>query len=137
MTTHPRPKFGYLFIPALPLLVHCATATPVTPAPISPTEAPRLEAALHGTCAVTATQKLRGEQKSAEGLRLTFTPTGQLVWDIAGPFGDTQVNANYRLEGRNIVSDGMYKNMRVDGFGGKTLEIFLYDISETYYCTKT
>ncbi len=137
MTAYSRTKFSYLFIPASLVLMHCATATPVTPAPISPSEAPKLEAALYGTCAVTSTQAQGGEKKRAEGLRWTFTPNGQLVWDIATPFGDTKVSAKYRLEGRNIVSDGMYKNMRVDDFGGKTLAIFLYDTSETYFCTKT
>jgi hypothetical protein len=43
-----------------------------------------------------------------------------------------------QLDGRNItMTSGPYKNLRVDDWSGKTLKLFLYDISETYYCTKS
>src|SRR3954451_870620 len=90
--------------------VGCATATPVTPSPISVEDAPKLRTALVGTWALTATQKVGGPMKEASLLTLTFTPDGVLAYNVAGAY-------HYRLEGRNIVSDGMYRTFRVEEWG--------------------
>jgi len=97
----------------------CATPTPVTPAPISADDTTKLRAALQGTCEVTGTQAPGGEIKKAFGLKFTFGPDVQ-------------------LDGRNItMTSGPYRTLRVDDWSGNTLKLFLYDISETYYCTKS
>ncbi len=115
---------------------HCASATAVTPAPIGPEDAPKLQAALVGSCHVTGTQKPGGEVKAAKGIHFTFQPTGKLHYHLETPLGAMDNDYSYHLDGRNIVSDGTYKTMRVDEWGAKTLKLFLYDITETYYCTK-
>ena len=48
-------------------------------------------------------------------------------------FGNT---FSYRVEGRNVLMDGTYKAFRVDDWTAPTMALFLYDISETYYCRK-
>lgn len=48
-------------------------------------------------------------------------------------FGNT---FTYRMDGRNVLMDGTYKAIRVDDWSSPTMTWFLYDISETYYCTK-
>lgn len=122
---------------ALPLLalVSCAHATPVAPAPILPEESPKLQASLLGTCEVTGTQKLGGERKEAKGLTWTFNPDGHGKFDIPGglTFGNT---FNYRVEGRNVLTDGVYKAIRIDDWNAPTMTWFMYDLSQTYYCTK-
>ena len=114
----------------------CAHATPISAAPVAPEEASRLEAAIAGTCEVTATQKEGGARKDAKGLKWTFGPDGQGMFDVPGgmTFGN---KFSYHVDGRNILMDGTYKAFRVDDYATPTLKLFLYDISETYYCTKT
>ena len=114
----------------------CASATPVMPAPISPAEAPKLQAALLGTCHVTGTQKPGGEIKEAKGIHWTFAADGKLHQHLETVLGTFDNDYTYKLDGRNIVSDGVYKTIRVDDFSGGTLKLFLYDITEIYYCTK-
>jgi hypothetical protein len=113
----------------------CAHATPVATAAIPANETPRLQAAMLGTCEVTATQKDGGERKEARGLKWTFGSDGRGSFTVRGGmrFGNT---FSYRIEGRNVLMDGTYKAIRVDDWSSPTLKWFLYDISETYYCTK-
>jgi hypothetical protein len=110
----------------------CVTGTPVTAAPISNADALQLQAALVGTCAVTGTQKPGGPIKKATGMRLIFSADGTLSYDL----GLRPLVYHYRLEGRNILSDGMYKTIRVDDWSGGVLTLFLYEITQTYYCEK-
>jgi hypothetical protein len=117
-------------------LVHCATATPVSPAPISAADAPKLEAAVLGTCEVTGTQSPGGDVKQAKGIFFTFKPDGRLHYRIETPLATIDKDWTYRFDGRNIASDGVYKSMRVDDWGGKTLKLFVYDTSDTFYCSK-
>lgn len=113
----------------------CAHATPVERAPVSANDASNLQDALLGTCEVTATQALGGERKHAAGLRWTFEPNGHGRFSVPGGmnFGNT---FTYRMDGRNVLMDGTYKAIRVDDWSSPTMTWFLYDISETYYCTK-
>lgn len=113
----------------------CAHATPVAPAPLSVDETPKLQAALVGSCMVTATQKLDGERKDAKGLWWTFAADGRghlRIGNTGTPFGDF----TYRLDGRNVMTTGSYKALRVDEYDGPTMKWFLYDISQYYWCTK-
>src|SRR4051794_10761762 len=80
--------------------VGCATVTPVTPSPISVEDAPKLKAALVGTWALKTTQKPGGPVKEASILKVTFTADGVIAYNVAGAY-------HYRLDGRNIVSDGI------------------------------
>ncbi len=41
-----------------------------------------------------------------------------------------------RTDGRNVLTDGIYKANRVDDSSTPTMGWFLYEISETHYCTK-
>jgi hypothetical protein len=116
--------------------LHCVTATPVTPAPVSPEEAPKLQAALIGSCNVTATEKPGSAPKEAKGIRMTFSADGKLAYHIETPFGSLDQVYTYKLDGRNIASDGIYKAMRVDEWNGKTLKLFMYELTQTYHCTK-
>lgn len=113
----------------------CAHATPVAPAPLGAEDATKLQAALVGTCEVTATQKEGGERKEAHGLKWTFEAGGRGSFTVPGgmSFGNT---FSYRTDGRNVLTDGIYKAIRVDDWSTPTMRWFLYDISETYYCTK-
>lgn len=113
----------------------CATSTPVAAAPISAEDATKLQAALIGSCHVTGIQNPGGEIKEAKGIHLTFSADGKLHYHIV-TLVTVDKDYTYKLDGRNIVSDAMYKNMRVDDFSGKTLKLFIYDITQTYYCTK-
>lgn len=124
---------------AAPLVVlGCVHATPVTPAAISAEDAPKLKAALVGTCAVTARQKEGSDKKSdASGLSFSFAADGNASYTAATPFGGAiSVKFTYKLDGRNVIMDGPYKAIRVDDFSGPEMKWFLYDLSETYYCTK-
>lgn len=123
-----------LFAIAAINLVGCATATPVTPAPINSGELSRMEAALTGSYVVTARKLPSGEMRADNQIRWTFLPGNRLEWR-ATPLLATIV-VSYRLEGRNMLSDGMFKSMRIDAWDDKTLTVFVYDISETYYCSK-
>jgi hypothetical protein len=115
----------------------CVHATPVTPAPLSVPEAVNLQAAIVGTCEVTATQKEGGNVKSdSSGLKFAFKPDGSTFFETPGPFGGViHLDHKYKLEGRNIITDGPYK-LRADDFGGPVLKLFNYDESVTYFCTK-
>jgi hypothetical protein len=117
---------------ALALLVGCAHATPVGPAPISAEDAPKLQAALVGNCTVTETQKEGGEKKHAEGLMFSFADNGQASYDAMGVIA----RYTYKLDGRNVLMDGPFKALRVDEFDGPTMKWFVYDLSEYYYCTR-
>lgn len=116
-------------------LLACAHATPVVPAPVAFEEAPRLAAALHGTCEVTATQEPGEARKQSKGLTWTFNEDGTGKFDVPGGmlFGN---KFRYRVEGRNVLTDGTYKAIRVDDWSSPTLALFFYDITQTYYCTK-
>lgn len=124
-----------LLLPAL-LLVGCVSSTPVKPAPIAPEEEPKMKAALVGTCHVVMTQDPGGAPKEDKGIHLTFQPDGKLHYRIESPMGDVNNDVAYRLEGRNVVSDGMYKTMRVDEYSERKLLLFVYDTSKILHCTK-
>ena len=134
--THVNPRYHRVLLAALALTsAHCVSATPVTPAPISPDQAPKLQAALMGTCHVTGTQKPGGEIDEAKGIYWTFADgcKGQQRLEVIGTILS---DFNYRLEGRNIVTDGTFKTIRVDDYSDKTLKLFVYELSQYYYCTK-
>lgn len=116
-------------------LAACATATPVTPAPLTATDAPRFEAALLGQCHVTGTQKVGGSIKEARGIHWSFLPGGRLhQWiDLGGGRHD---DYTYQLDGRNVITSSGFKTIRLDDWSTNTLRFFIYDITETYYCTK-
>jgi hypothetical protein len=118
------------------LLVACVSATPVKPAPIAPEEEPKMKAALVGTCHVVMTQAPGGAPREDKGIHLTFQPEGKLHYRIESPVGDVTNDSTYRLEGRNVVSDGIYKTMRVDEYSDQKLLLFVYDISKIFHCTK-
>jgi hypothetical protein len=124
--------FGPLVIALGAALAGCAHSTPVTPAPLAADETARLQNALLVTCTVTATQKQGGERKEAKGLSWTFGPDGQGSYSAMGVVS----RFTYHLDGRNVLTDGPYKAIRVDDFSGPTMKWFLYDTSETYYCTR-
>jgi hypothetical protein len=128
----------YAALTAPLFVLGCVGATPVTPAAISAEDAPKLKAALVGTCTVTATQKEGSDKKSdASGLSFTFAADGNASYTAAGPFGGSITpKFTYKLEGRNILMDGPFKAIRVDDFSGPEMKWFLYDLSLTYYCTK-
>jgi hypothetical protein len=130
---HPVTKS--LLLSAVIGLAGCAHATPVTPVAASAEDAPKIAAAIVGTCEVTTTQNEAGERKPATGLKWTFGPNGQGSFDVPGgmAFGN---KFTYRIDGRNILMEGVYKAFRVDDFHGLVLKLFLYDISEVYECTK-
>jgi len=116
----------------------CAHSTPVVSAPLGAPETSQLQAAIVGTCEVTATQKEGAEPKSdSSGLKFTFQPDGRGAYVAPAPIGSpVQANYTYHLEGRNILMDGPIKAFRADDFSGATLKLFLYDMSQTYFCTK-
>lgn len=114
------------------VLAGCAHATPVTAAPVSPEDGAKLQAALIGTCNVTATQAEGGKKKEASDLSFTFGPDGQASYKALG----ITAKFKYRIDGRNVLMDGPYKALRVDDWSGPTQVWFLYDLTETYYCTK-
>jgi len=124
-----------VLIPTL-LLAACVSSTPVKPAPIAPDEEPKMKAALIGTCHVVMTQNPGGAPKTDKGIHLTFHPDGKLHYRIETPVGDVNNDATYRFDGRNVVSDGIYKTMRVDEWSEQRLLIFVYDISKVFHCTK-
>jgi hypothetical protein len=109
--------------------VGCATATPVTPSPISVEDAPKLKTALVGTWAIKTTQNPGGPVKEASMLKVTFTADGVVAYNVAGAY-------HYRLEGRNIVSDGIFDVVRVEEWSDHTLKLFLFGNSETWSFTK-
>ena len=122
------------------LLVLCFTATacvqgsPVTPAPLAAADVASLQAALVGTCSITATQKLGGKRQTASGLAWTFSADGSASYHLVG--SSNLADFTYRLDGRNVMMTGPHKAMRVDQFDGTTMTWFVYDIGEYYYCTK-
>jgi hypothetical protein len=140
MITNLRVRNGLLrTIPHIAMIAFaagCVSAAPVVAAPASPEESAALKAALVGTCEVTKTQKAGDEPKDAKGIHMTFEEGGALRYRIESPFGVVKNDNRYQLEGRNIKSDGIYKAMRADVWNGKTLKLFVYDVSQTYYCTK-
>ncbi len=119
-------------------LVGCVHSTPVTPAPLSPEDAPKLQAAIVGACKVTATQKEGAEKKDdASGLSFWFDANGNAGYAAANPFGGVvKISYKYKLDGRNILMDGPYKTFRADDYSTNELKLFVYDLSQTYYCTK-
>ncbi len=116
------------------LLGACAHATPVEPAPLSAQDGSSLQSALVGKCEVTATQEEGGERKKASGLTWKFAADGNATYAVLALGLVTKFT--YRLDGRNVIMDGPYKTMRVDDWSGPTMKWFLYDISQTYYCTR-
>jgi len=116
----------------------CAThATAVSPAPVIASEVPKLQAALMGSCEVTQRQLANGDVRKANGITMTFTSDGHMGIHIdAGLVGTMDRVYNYHLDGRNITSDGIYRNMRVDDWSGPELKLFMYDNSETYICRR-
>ncbi len=113
----------------------CATATPVDTTPIGPEDASKLRAALMGSCNVTRRQLPSRQIAEVTGIRMTFTPDGRLTY-LMGTFEAVNQTYQYRLEGRNIFSDGPYRSMRVDDWKGGELKLFLYEIGETFFCKK-
>ena len=111
----------------------CVHATPVAAAPVSEEEAPKLQAALVGTCAVTATQSEGGDKKSDPGgLTFTFGPDHQASYHALWITN----RYTYKVEGRNVIMDGPYKTFRVDDWSTSELKWFVYDLSKTFYCSK-
>ena len=121
---------------AAALAAGCASATLVTPAPISADQIPQLQAALLGSCQVLHRKSPGGDMKNAKGLHFVFTADGKFIWRMDTPFGTAKNEWTYQLDGRNIVNTSSFKTIRVDDWKSDTLELFVYDISETYYCTK-
>ena len=117
-------------------LAACAHSTPVTPAPLAAEEAGQLRAAIVGTCDVTATQKEGSKAEDASGLTLTFMGDGKAAYLASTPFGAVRSDYGYRLDGRNIITDGPLETLRADDFSGPTLKLFNYAMSQTYFCTK-
>jgi hypothetical protein len=124
---------AHFVVKLLPLAVlGCAHATPVTPAPLAANDSATLAAMLTGTCTVTATQQEGDEPKHTEGLHWTFGSDGQASYRV----GSVVSRFAYRVDGRNIVMDGPYKTIRIDDWSTPTMKWFMYDLSQTYYCTK-
>jgi hypothetical protein len=115
--------------------ISCVTATPVAPSPLAPARLAELQGRLLGTCHVTATQKVGGSLKEAKGIHWTFSADGRLHWQINAMY-DIEKDYAYSLDGANVVTTSPYRTMRVDDFSGPTLAFFLYDLSETYFCSK-
>src|SRR5262249_16859585 len=116
-------------------LAGCAKPTPVAPAPLSAGEEPKLRAALAGSCQVTKTQSQGGEPKEAKGIHFTFKQDRKLLYRGETPISTLNKEYKWELDGRNIKSDGLYKTMRVDDYSGGTLKLFIYDTSDTFYCS--
>lgn len=114
----------------------CVTSTPVTPAPIAAEDAPKMSAALIGTWQLTMVQDPGGKPKADKGIHLTFRPDGKVHFRIETPGADVNRDYGYRLEGRNIVSDGIYKTMRVDEWREHNLVLFVYDTSKIFHLTR-
>ncbi len=119
-------------------LTACISATPVVAVPATPEESASIRSSLIGigSCDVTSTQDVGGAPKDATGVHMSFLPNGRLQYHMVTPFGDVDQSASWELDGKNIKSDGIYKTMRADGWGATTLKLFIYDLSQTYYCTK-
>lgn len=114
----------------------CVSSTPVAPAPISAEDAPKLNAALVGTWQVMMVQDPGGSPKADKGIHFTFSPDGKVHYRIESPVGDVNKDYAYHLEGRNIVSDGIYRTMRVDEWKDDHLVLFIYDTSKIFHCTR-
>lgn len=114
----------------------CVSPTPVTPAPISAEDAPKMSAALIGTWQLAMVQDPGGKPKADKGIHLTFHPEGKLHYRIETPGADVNRDCAYRLEGRNIVSDGIYNTMRVEEWREDHLVLFVYDVSKIYHLTR-
>jgi hypothetical protein len=126
-----------VFLAALVALAGgCVSPTPVTPAPISAEDAPKMSAALLGTWQLAMVQDPGGSPKADKGIHITFNPDGKLHYRIETPGRDVNQDSTYRLDGRNIVSDGVYKTMRVDEWRDDHLVLFVYDTSKIFHLTR-
>lgn len=136
MTTHPQATAAGAAA-LLALVAGCVHATPVTPSPLAADEEAKLKAALVGECTVTETRKEGGEKKKAEGVTFRFTASGMGSYTAATVLATVNTPPyRYRVEGRNVLMDGPIPALRVDDYSGRTLEMFFYGLSETWYCTK-
>ncbi|MBS2033049.1 MAG: hypothetical protein JST54_34570 [Deltaproteobacteria bacterium] len=116
------------------MFLGCAHATPVAPSPLSDDDSAKLKAALLGKCEVMQVQSQDGSMTDMGNLYWEFTPNGAA--DIGLKTVGRTNHFNYRIEGRNVLTDGPTKAIRVDDFSGTTLKWFVYDTSETYFCKK-
>lgn len=117
----------------LAMLTGCIHATPMADAPIGADETKSLQAALIGECNVTAYQKEGGEKRDDPGgLYFVFGADGK---GSTHAFGIPN-RFSYTLEGRNLITTGIYKAFRIDDWSTPTIKMFLYDNSQTFYCTK-
>lgn len=128
------------FFLAAPLVsLACVSSTPVKPAPVAPDEAARLAAALQGTCEVVGVRnagETEVEDDGAGAIRFTFGPRGKLHTLIDTSLARLEQDNTYRLEGRNLVTDGSHGTFRVDDYSTNTIQLFVYDQSKTFYCKK-
>jgi len=120
------------------LSLHCGS-TPVTSAPVTPEQASQIQTALLGTCEVTGTQKAGSPVvKETRGIRWTFDGKSTFHQHVHNAnLGTVDSDYTYRLDGRNVVTTGGVRTMRLDRWDSGTLTFFLYDVSETYFCPRT
>lgn len=136
-TARPLPWLALVALLALPSL-QCGS-TPVTPARVTPEQASQIQAALVGTCEVTGTQKAGSPLvKETRGIRWTFDGKGTFHQHVHNAnLGTVDSDHTYRLDGRNVVTTGGVHTMRLDRWDTDTLTFFLYDVSESYFCSRT
>lgn len=111
-------------------------ATPVTPQPLSVEEQGKLGEALRGTWNSTHIKVGDDGSKKAEtSFHFTFHPDGRLETLITTMFNVAN-KWTYSLDGKNVKTNSIFGTLRVDAVTPTSIELFSYDSTTTYYCTR-
>ncbi len=131
--------FSALFVAFTSTSAGCGPkATPVTPQPLSAPEQAEMARALAGSWRLTAVRIGDGEKKddSSTNVQFAFDGAGKYRHIIGTPFGTLDKSYEYRLDGRNVVTNSPHGTYRIDAVTPSTLDLFNYDASVVWYLAR-
>jgi hypothetical protein len=124
---------------SISLLAACGPKpTPVVPTPVSSEEQGRLQAAIVGNWKCTHT-KVGEDEKKDQPLEVlyTFKSDGSYHLHIGGSILiPVDKDYQFKLDGRNVVTNSPHGTYRVDDLSGNTMTLFNYDASTAWYLTR-
>lgn len=125
----PRLLLSVVFL--LVFIGGCVTATPVTPAPVTPERSAELVSGLPGTWFWMASKRVGGERDEVPNWLNDGIRTYTLNADGTATMGNS--SGTWSLDGANLTTTVWFEVARIDELTPTDLALFVYDNSTWMY----
>lgn len=120
-----------IYIATLTSIGGCVTATPVTPAPLTPLQTTQLKGALPGTWFWVATKRVGGEKEEVSNLLYDYIRTYTFGADGTVELANTK--GTWSLDGANLTTTIALDQSKVEECNTTDLTLFVYGNSTWMY----